>query len=129
MFAADEKIMPKQEIMFDEEIGWQARLTARRSAKFELLYPAQAAALNRYATEFLKEPNIAFELPTGAGKTLIALMILDFWIAQGRKAAVLCGTKNLARQFKEEADALGIPAILFEGTKTKFSTADKFKYA
>jgi Type III restriction enzyme, res subunit/Helicase C-terminal domain len=121
--------MPKQEIMFDDKIDWQGWLAARRSAKFELLYPAQAAALDRYAKEFLKEPNIAFELPTGGGKTLIALLILDFWLAQGRKAAVLCGTKNLARQFKEEADALGITTILFEGTKKKFSTADKFKYA
>src|SRR5207245_1622787 len=69
------------------------------------------------------------ELPTGSGKTLIALMILDFWLEQGNKAAVLCGTKNLARQFKEEADALGISTILFEGAKTNFSTGDKFKYS
>jgi hypothetical protein len=45
-----------------------------------------------------------------------------------KESALLCGTKNLARQFKEEADALGIPSILFEGPKTKFKAADKFKY-
>jgi len=120
--------MAKQETMFDEKIDWQARLSARNSAKFDILYPAQEAALDRYSAEFLQEPSIAVELPTGAGKTLIALMILDFWLAQGRKAAVLCGTKNLARQFKEEADSLGIPTILFEGSKTTFSTAEKFQY-
>ena len=120
--------MPTQDIRFDESIDWQARLSEKKSAKFEMLYTAQLAALELYSKRFMAEANIAFELPTGSGKTLIALMILDFWLQQRKRVAVLCGTKNLARQFKEEADALGIPSILFEGTKTKFSTADKFKY-
>lgn len=120
--------MTIQDVMFDETIDWQARLSAKKSPKFEILYPAQLAALDLYAKRFLSESSIALELPTGSGKTLIALMILDFWLDQGKRTAVLCGTKNLARQFKEEADALGIPSILFEGPKTKFKAADKFKY-
>ena len=120
--------MSKQQVVFDETIDWQADLSAKKSTKFEILYPAQLAALDLYVKRFIGEPNIAVELPTGSGKTLIALMILDFWLNQGKRAAVLCGTKNLARQFKEESDALGIPSILFEGTKGKFKAADKFKY-
>ena len=121
--------MSKQDEMFDAKVDWQARLRAKKSAKFEELYPAQEAALNAYSAEFVNEPNVAIELPTGSGKSLIAAMILDFWKEQGKRTAVLCCTKNLARQFKEEADALGVPTILFEGSKTGWKTADKFKYA
>lgn len=114
--------------MFDLKIDWQARLRAKKSQKFEELYSAQESALNLYSSGFINQPTIAIELPTGSGKTLIALMVLDFWQEQKRKTAVLCGTKNLARQFKDEADALGIPAILFEGSKSGWSNADRFKY-
>jgi hypothetical protein len=120
--------MSKQDEMFDQQIDWQARLKAKKSVKFDEFYPAQEAALNSYSSRCLNTPNLAIELPTGSGKSLIALMILDFWMQQAKRTAVLCGTKNLARQFKEEADALGIPTILFEGAKTGWKTADKFKY-
>jgi hypothetical protein len=109
-------------------IDWLARLAAKKSEKFEELYPAQESALNLYSSAFLDEPSVAVELPTGSGKTLIALMVLDYWLEQKKRAAVLCGTKNLARQLKEEADSLGIPAILFEGPKSGWSNADRFKY-
>ena len=110
------------------KIDWLTRLTAKRSQKFEELYPAQESALNLYSSAFINEPSVAIELPTGSGKTLIALMVVDYWLEQKKRAAVLCGTKNLARQLKEEADALGIPAILFEGAKSGWSNADRFKY-
>ncbi len=114
--------------MSEQKIDWQARLKGKNSAKFEELYGAQEAALDSYSSEFISVPNIAIELPTGSGKSLIALMILDFWMEQGMRTAVLCGTKNLARQFKDEADSLGIPNILFEGPKSGWRTVDKFKY-
>ena len=114
--------------MFDLQVNWQTRLKAKKSEKFEELYSAQESALNLYSSTFINEPTIAIELPTGSGKTLIALMVLDYWMEQKKRTAVLCGTKNLARQFKEEADALGIPAVLFEGAKSGWSTADRFKY-
>src|SRR5215831_6434512 len=120
--------MPEENVMFDASIDWETRLAQKQSPKFDLLYPAQLTALTLYSQRFLNEPNIALELPTGSGKTLIALMILDLWLEQHKRAAVLCGTKNLARQFKDEADALGVPSILLEGPKTKFKTTDKFKY-
>lgn len=120
--------MSKQNEMFEQKIDWQARLKAKKSVKFEELYPAQEAALISYSSEFFQTPSLAIELPTGSGKSLIALMILDFWMQQGKRTAVLCGTKNLARQFKDESDLLGVPTILFEGAKSSWKTADKFKY-
>ncbi len=114
--------------MSSRKIDWQSRLRVKNSTKFEELYAAQEATLNSYSSEFINVPNIAIELPTGSGKSLIALMILDYWMEQSKRTAVLCGTKNLARQFKDEADALGIQTILFEGPKSAWKKADTFKY-
>jgi superfamily II DNA or RNA helicase len=109
------------------EIKWQARLSSKRSADFTELFPAQEAALATYATKFLNEPSVAIELPTGSGKTLIASLILDYWMEKQQRTAVLCGTKNLARQFKVEADSLHVPATLFEGKKASWTASDKMR--
>lgn len=128
LYIFGKKHMSKEKEISRQKIDWQLRLTAKNSTKFEELYPSQEAALDSYSSEFFDVPNIAIELPTGSGKSLIALMILNFCMEQGLRTAVLCGTKNLARQFKDEADSLGIPSILFEGPKTGWKTIDKFKY-
>jgi hypothetical protein len=47
--------MPTQVVMFDEPIDWQARLSEKKSAKFEMLYTAQLAALELYSKRFLNE--------------------------------------------------------------------------
>src|SRR5260370_23336770 len=103
--------MAEKKTMLDLKLDWQARLKAKKSEKFEELYLAQESALNLYSSTFLNEPTIAIELPTGSGKTLIALMVLDFWMEQKKRTAVLFGTKNFALQFKKKDDALGIPAV------------------
>ncbi|MCB7129035.1 MAG: hypothetical protein J3T61_05820, partial [Candidatus Brocadiales bacterium] len=60
--------------------------------------------------------DIAIELPTGAGKTLIALLILEYWRKQGKKVAILTGNKTLARQIEDEADDLRVSVVRFEGS-------------
>src|SRR4051794_18712644 len=45
------------------------------SSKFSSLRPAQIAALERYADAYSASPDLSIELPTGAGKSLVALLI------------------------------------------------------
>jgi hypothetical protein len=120
--------MAEQKTMFDSRVDWQLRLAAKKSREFEELFPAQESALRLYSSAFINDSAVAIELPTGSGKSLIALMILDFWREQKKRTAVLCGTKNLARQLKEKADALNVPTVLFEGPKSGWNNADRFKY-
>ena len=47
------------------------------SAKFRSLWPAQAYVLRTYEAEYRKQRDVAVELPTGAGKTPIALLIAE----------------------------------------------------
>jgi replicative superfamily II helicase len=53
------------------------------SATFTDLRPAQVAALERYSADHSATPDLAIELPTGAGKSLIALLIWDLLLFPG----------------------------------------------
>lgn len=85
------------------------------SSAFPTLREAQAAALSLYAAEHTETADLAVELPTGAGKSLIALLICEAWRREGLSAAMLTGNKTLARQMEAEAQLLGIPVVRFEG--------------
>ena len=47
------------------------------SSKFRDLWPAQAYILDAYGATYASASDVAIELPTGAGETLIALLIAD----------------------------------------------------
>ena len=52
-------------------------LISFHSSKFKELWTAQDYVLKTYSNEFTNKPDVAIELPTGAGKTLIALLITE----------------------------------------------------
>jgi superfamily II DNA or RNA helicase len=100
-------------------------LTSFQSIKFPHLRDAQRYVLQRYSTDYFSITDVAIELPTGAGKTLIALLIAEAWRQDGRKAAILSANKTLARQMLDEARALGVPAVLMQGRGTDIPAPDK----
>ncbi len=81
-------------------------LASFHSEKFQNLRDVQGYILQEYAARFVEVPDVGIELPTGAGKTLIALLIAEAWRQENRKVAILSANKTLARQMKREADAL-----------------------
>ena len=97
------------------------------SAKFQALRPAQAHVLDQYNAT-LALHDVGIELPTGAGKTLIALLISEAWRRDGKKVAILSANKTLARQMVSEAADLGVPVILMEGPGNSIPGADKRAY-
>ncbi len=56
------------------------------SSKFQALWPAQAYVLSAYNDVYTSKPDVAIELPTGAGKTLIALLIAEAWRRGARRS-------------------------------------------
>ena len=91
-------------------------LAGLNSAKFQALRPAQETVLGRYLDKFEDSADVAVELPTGAGKTLIALLIAENRRQNGDKVAILSANKTLARQMLQESQELGIPSVLMEGS-------------
>ncbi len=85
------------------------------SERFQELRPSQRTVLETYASEHLETPNLAIELPTGAGKSLIALLISEAWRREDRTVGVLTGNKALAVQMEEEGKDLGVEVARMEG--------------
>ena len=75
--------------------------------------PHQAEIMKRYAEVADKYPDIALQLPTGSGKTLVGLLIAEWRRRKySEKIVYLCPTKQLANQVVEQSnDKYGIPVV------------------
>ena len=89
------------------------RLAAFQSATFRELRPGQRQVLAAYSARHLMTPDLAIEMPTGEGKTLLALLIADYALDQGRSVAYLTGTRQLAERVQDEATELGLEVVRF----------------
>lgn len=74
--------------------------------------------------------NVAFELPTGSGKTLVGLLIAEFHRRKyNRKCLFLCPTNQLVSQVCEQARSqYGIDVIPFTGRQANYEVSSKTKY-
>lgn len=96
--------------------------------KFKDLFDSQRDVLAQYSSAFVTHKDVAVELPTGAGKTPIALLIAGAWLHTGKKVAVLSANKTLARQMASEATELKIPIAYMEGKGEDIKSADRRAY-
>lgn len=110
-----------------QRIDFEAFLGSLQSQKFQALRAAQAYVLEEY-NNALEKLDVGVELPTRSGKTLIALLVSEAWRREGKKVAILSANKTLARQMMGEAAALGVPAVLMEGSGREIPGADKRSY-
>lgn len=88
----------------------------------------QQDALREYA-KAKDAPDIAFELPTGSGKTTVGLLIAEWHRRKSRgRTAFLTLTNQLAGQVIDEARSLGIPVADLRGNKEKRSRAEEASF-
>jgi hypothetical protein len=90
------------------------QLQSLGSATFSRLRDAQVDVLNGVREHHANAPDLAIELPTGSGKTLIALLLAHEVMEQGGSAVYLTPTRQLANQAAGEAARLGLPADVME---------------
>ena len=97
-----------------------------RDRTVEGLLAQQADMLRRYM-DHVDKRDIALELPTGSGKTLVGLLIAEWRRRTKRQRCVLlCPTKQLVHQVVEQAkEKYGINALDFSGSKHQYLEADK----
>lgn len=88
---------------------------------------AQQADMLRGYMDHVDKGDIALELPTGSGKTLVGLLIAEWRRRTKRERCVLlCPTKQLVHQVVEQAkEKYGINALDFSGSKHQYPEADK----
>ncbi|MCB1860300.1 MAG: DEAD/DEAH box helicase [Gammaproteobacteria bacterium] len=88
---------------------------------------AQQADMLRNYMDHVDKCDIALELPTGSGKTLVGLLIAEWRRRTKRERCVLlCPTKQLVHQVVEQAkEKYGINALDFSGSKHQYPVTNK----
>lgn len=93
------------------------------------LWSQQADILRDYYSNFKDQSNIAIELPTGTGKTLVGLLIAEYRRrCKGEKVVYLCPTRQLAYQVYEKAQEYGIKSSILVGSQANYSASDYGSY-
>lgn len=90
----------------------------------------QRDMLTDYADQMVDERDVALQLPTGSGKTLVGLLIAEWRRRKFRERVVyLCPTRQLVNQTVEQAnDRYGIDVVGFVGKKSGYSAASRSDY-
>lgn len=100
-----------------------------RNRKVNGLLDHQSHMLTQYHQKILKS-NIALELPTGSGKTLVGLLIAEFRRRVfGESVVYLCPTKQLANQVVEQSKVkYGIKTSIFVDKQIDYDPESKAEY-
>ncbi|MEQ8754709.1 MAG: DEAD/DEAH box helicase family protein [Coleofasciculus sp. G1-WW12-02] len=102
----------------------------KRDPSIKFLGNHQGQILNKYEKDYLKNAkDIAIELPTGTGKTLIGLLIAEYRRRVLKERVVyLCPTRQLCSQVHEKADLYGINTVTLTGSQRDYNTTEFYNY-
>lgn len=94
------------------------------------LFDHQGQMLRNYVVKALNAKDVALQLPTGSGKTLVGLLLGEWRRRKFREKVVyLCPTKQLVNQVAEEATAkYGLNIEAFTGRVRDYAPAAKAAY-
>ena len=99
-----------------------------RAKSHAYLRGPQQDALREYVKEETHR-DIAFELPTGAGKTTVGLLIAEWQRRKTKgRAAFLTLTNQLAAQVISEANSLGLNVADLRGGRERRSAAEEGRF-
>jgi hypothetical protein len=95
----------------------------------EALWAHQADVLRAWHGDHPDKRDVAIELPTGAGKTLVGGLIGEYRRrAERERIAYLCPTRQLARQTAGKLSEYGIPNVLLIDRVSRWNMADRSRY-
>ena len=98
--------------------------------KFPDVLPHQAEIMQAYTEQGMDHPDVALQLPTGSGKTLVGLLIAEWRRRKFKERVVyLCPTKQLVHQVAEQANGkYGLSVASFVGKQRDYTPAKKVDY-
>jgi hypothetical protein len=98
--------------------------------KHASLFDHQGQILRTYVAKALDAPDVALQLPTGSGKTLVGLLLAEWRRRKNREKVVyLCPTRQLVNQVAEEASSkYGLAVEGFTGKVRNYAPEAKAAY-
>lgn len=98
--------------------------------KHPSLYDHQGQVLRTYVSDALSASDVALQLPTGSGKTLVGLLLAEWRRRKYNERVVyLCPTRQLVNQVAEEASAkYGLNVEAFTGRVRSYRPDAKAAY-
>lgn len=98
--------------------------------KHASLFDHQGQVLRNYVTHALNVSDVALQLPTGSGKTLVGLLLAEWRRRKFHERVVyLCPTRQLVNQVAEEASTkYGLTVEAFTGMIKSYSPEAKTAY-
>lgn len=98
--------------------------------KHASLYDHQGQILRNYVAQALSAPDVALQLPTGSGKTLVGLLLGEWRRRKyGERVLFLCPTRQLVNQVVEEASTkYGLSVQGFTGSAKRYAPDAKTSY-
>lgn len=101
----------------------------KRDASIKFLWDHQARLLDEYHAKHLSTHDLAIELPTGSGKTLVALLIAEYRRrAFNERVVFLCPTRQLCSQVAAQTRNYGVQPSLLVGKQRDYDPAAFFAY-
>lgn len=90
----------------------------------------QSKMINQYMSDGFDKQDVAIELPTGAGKTLVGLLIAEFRRRKYKEKVVyVCPNNQLVKQVVKKANELyGIRAVDFTGSRRDYDPESESAY-
>jgi hypothetical protein len=102
------------------------RLLAQTNSGPEALWAHQADVLRAWHGSHPDDADVAIELPTGAGKTLVGGLIAEYRRRRfHERVAYLCPTRQLARQTADKLTDYGIPNVLLVNEVTSWNPVQR----
>src|SRR6266571_2013500 len=92
-----------------------------RNPRIKDLFAHQADIIRGYFQNHLMSRHVALELPTGSGKTLVALLIAEYRRRVfSERVVYLCPTRQLAYQVSKHSKDYAIDTKVFVGSKREY---------
>ena len=85
------------------------------SGQIKELWNVQKEVLEIYYDSLKDKKKIAIELPTGSGKSITALLILEMWRKAGKRVAILVSSIALGEDMSRRCNDLGIESASIWG--------------
>lgn len=101
----------------------------KRAPEVKFLWGHQEKVLDTYNAENLETKDLAIELPTGTGKTLVGLLIGEFRRrSRQERVAFLCSTRQLCAQVHRQAQKYGVATSLLTGPQSSYDETAFYAY-